>query len=543
MKLILKHIAFYLKVNQLKNNLFSIQSLNEKISFFIQKPLELTLFLILILVEANTNAQIRIGDLHYRNDTTGQSYELNKSAHSSVKPYITQDKLSFYQSKGILTGYSKVGMDCSVAVPNSRFYPLVNLTSGFDNTNNLTYTAGLGLGIDYGTENFFVTGKLLPYYTKNNYVTDSVIQFSNVLPGSGQALSPNIFQNSELMAVFKVNKFFTFLGGYGKNFFGEGYRSLLLSDNAAANPFFKIETSFSSIKYVNLYQVWRDIYQPPNQQPANALKFSASHYLSWNITKDFNLSIFETVVMGGKDSLSNRGFDLNYLNPVVFYRPVEYSTGSADNVLLGVNMSYKTRYNQTFYYQLILDEFLLSELKSGNNWWANKFGMQFGFKAKDFLIDDLYFQTEFNFVRPFTYSHKHSAQNYGHLNAAAAHPIGANFYELVNIISYKKGKHQFTNKITYSAYGIDSSAVNYGQNIFHSYADRDGNYGHEILQGLKTNVFNNHLIYEYSILPKINLFVTAQYNFRFEINKSHSSTNHFFQIGLKSRIWNCYTDF
>jgi hypothetical protein len=316
-----------------------------------------------------------------------------------------------------------------------------------------------------------------------------------------------------------------------------------LSDNAPANPFFRIETSFSSIKYVNLYQVWKDIYQPIGQEKANAYKFSAAHYLSWNITKQFNLSIFETVVMQGKDSLSNRGFDLNYLNPVVFYRPVEYATGSADNVLLGLNMSFKTYHNQTFYYQLILDEFLLGELKSGNKWWANKFGMQFGYKAKNFLIDDLYFQTEFNFVRPFTYSHKHSAQNYGQLNSPAAHPIGANFYEIIAILAYKKDKHNFTNKIAYSAYGIDTSAINYGQNIFNSYADRDENYGHKIMQGLKTNVFNNQFIYEYPILPKINMYATAQYTARLEFNSYGVKANHFIQIGIKSRIWNNYTDF
>jgi hypothetical protein len=499
--------------------------------------------IIFLLIGISSFSQIGITDLHYRNDTTGQSFLLDKSSHSTIKPFIINNlnmnsKSSRFVigTKAVCDGVALIGKKKS----RYRIYPLVNLTTGYDNKKNLTYTAGLGLGLDYGKGNFFVTGKFLPYYTKNNYITDSIVQFSNIYPGAGQGLNPNIFQNSELMAAFKVNKFFSFLGGYGKNFFGEGYRSLLLSDNAAANPFLKIQTSFASIKYVNIYQVWSDRKQPPLN---NTLKYSASHYLSWNITKQFNLSIFETVVMGGEDSLSNRGFDLNYLNPVVFYRPVEYSTGSADNVLLGVNMSYKTYQQETFYYQLILDEFLLGELKSGNHWWANKYGMQFGVKSKDFIIDNLYFQTEFNFVRPFTYSHKHSAQNYGHLNAAVAHPIGANFYEVLGILSYKKGKHQFTNKTSYSAYGVDSSSVNYGQNIFNSYADRDGNYDHLILQGTKINVFNNHLIYEYPIITDINLYVTAQYNFRFEVNDYQNRINHFVQIGLKSRIWNKYTDF
>jgi hypothetical protein len=481
--------------------------------------------------------------LHYRSDTTGQSFILDQSIHSSVKPYIIKDDISNYFKESIVFGSET---NNQVTKPNNyslKIYPLSNISVGADNITGLNYDIGLGAGIDYGKGNFYITGKFLPQLTKGNYQIDSLINFNQVYPGGSQNRNNNMFFYSEILAAYRVNKFFTFMGGYGKNFFGEGYRSLLLSDNARANPFLKIETSFGSSKYVNLFQVWHDVYQPPNQSKKDGIKFSANHYISWNITKQFNLSIFETVVMQGKDSLSNRGFDLNYLNPVVFYRPVEYGTGSADNVLLGLNMSYKTLKKQTIYYQLILDEFLLSELKSDQKWWANKYGMQLGIKAQDFIINNLNVQAEFNFVRPFTYSHKHSAQNYGHLNASVAHPIGANFFEIIGLASYRKDKHTFTNKLTYSAYGIDTAAINYGQNIFHSYSDRDGNYGHSIMQGLKTNVLNNQLICEYPIVRSINLYFTAQYHYRFEINEYSVKHNHAFQIGLKSRIWNKYTDF
>lgn len=499
------------------------------------------ILIVLIITSNQIFAQIKIADLHYRNDTLSAVFDYDSKLkynafHSSVKPYIIQTPFNDVKSK------FQFGKNFSNQT-QLTVYPLANLTSGYDNIKQITYSAGLGVGINYMRKRFYTTGKFLPYYTQSNYITDSIISHSSVYPSASQAISQNVFLNSEFLMAYQPNKFFTFLGGYGKNFFGDGYRSLLLSDNSSAVPFFKIETSFASVKYVNLYQVWRDIYQPLDQLKQPKLKYSATHYLSWNITNDFNLSIFESVVVGGKDTLSNRGFDLNYINPVVFYRPVEYSSGSADNVLMGLNMSYKPYKNSLIYYQLVLDEFLLKELKAHSKWWANKFGMQIGFKAKNFLVNHLYFQTEFNFVRPFTYSHKYSAQNYGQMNAPMAHPIGANFYEILNVLSYKKGKHQLTNKMVYSGYGIDTSAVNYGQNIFHSYADRDGEYGHTIMQGLKTNVFNNQLIYEYAIAPKINLYLTAQYTYRFEINHYGFRNNHYLMVGLKSRIWNKYTDF
>jgi len=508
----------------------------------------LAIHIILILsISFSSTAQLKITNLHYRNDTLGYSFIVKSNIHSAVKPYIILEHI--YSQKQDLT-LEHVFLKKNVAhaeshKPKSKLsiYPLTNLSVGFDSRTNLTYDLGIGIGVDFGGEDFIISAKYLPSYSKNNYFIDSIINTTFIYPGKGQKMSSNMYQNIDIIGAYKLNKFFTLIGGHSKNFIGDGYRSLLLSDNSSSNPFLKIETSFSSIKYVNLFQVLKDIYQIPNQQAANAIKYSASHYLSWNITKEFNFSVFETVVFQGKDSLSNRGFDVNYLNPFVFYRPVEYASGSADNILLGLSMSYKTRQQHQLYFQLILDDFSLTEIKSGNNWWANKYGIQLGIKAADFLTQNLYIQAEYNYVRPFTYSHGNTAQNYGQMNQAIAHPIGANFHESVSIISYKKDKHQFTNKTTYTSYGIDSSGINYGQNIFHSYNDRVGEYGHETQQGLKTNIINSQLIYEYALFPDINMYGFARYNYRFQINDNGIQNNHFFEIGLKSRIWNTYTDY
>jgi hypothetical protein len=503
----------------------------------------LILHIILILgVSFSSTAQLTITNLHYRNINLEHSFKVKSDIHSAVKPYIISEK-NTYQNQQLTLSKVFMSKRPKIGKHSIDIYPITNISTGFDSYTGLIYNLGVGLGLDFKGKNFTLSAKYLPSYSQNNYFVDSIIKTNYVYPGKGQKMTDKMYQNIDIIGVYKLNKFFTVLGGHSKNFFGDGYRSLLLSDNSSSNPFLKIETSFSSIKYVNLFQVLKDIYQVPNQQAANAIKYSASHYLSWNITKEFNLSIFETVVMQGKDSLSNRGFDVNYLNPFVFYRPVEYASGSADNVLLGLSMSYKTRFNHQFYFQLILDEFLLAELKSDNKWWANKYGVQLGVKANDFILKNLYVQAEYNFVRPFTYSHKHTAQNYGQMNQALAHPIGANFHELISIITYKKGKHQFSNKTTFASYGLDTSSINYGQNIFHSYSDREGEYGHTTQQGLKTNVFNNQLIYEYALFPKINLYGFARYNYRFQINGNGPQNNHSFQIGIKSRIWNNYTDY
>ena len=104
-------------------------------------------------------------------------------------------------------------------------------------------------------------------------------------------------------------------------------------------------------------------------------KFATIHHLNWNISKRVSLGIFEAIIWQAKDTLYNRQFDVNYLNPIIFYRPVEYSLGSSDNALLGLNAKLKISNNYQLYAQFILDEFLLKEVFVVCGWWANKYGL------------------------------------------------------------------------------------------------------------------------------------------------------------------------
>jgi len=426
--------------------------------------------------------------------------------------------------------------------------PLVDLSAGIElsSTSNprFIYDAGLGATLNYNTKKLFFTGKFLPYMTQSASVRDAAQQVRLSDLGSGRTIFKNGYQRNEWILGYRPNKIFTFMLGNGRNSFGEGYRSLILSDNAGSTPFFKIETNLKSIKYVNLFEGWKDNTIDPRNKTLDRRKFAAMHYISWNITREFNISIFESVVWQDNDTLINRGFDPNYLNPIVFYRPVEYNNGSADNVLLGANMSFKFNKFHSVYTQILLDDFLLSEIRARSRWWANKYAFQFGYKSREFIgIENLYFQTEFNLVRPFTYSHKASVQSYGHLNSPVTHPIGANFGEILAIVAYKKGTNQFTGKITYSSYGVDSSAVSYGQDIFKPYGLRAGEYDQLLMQGTKKNVLNTTLIYEKILVPKYNIFLNATYNWRMEYTTLGIDNQHYFTVGILSRLWNQYSDY
>ena len=86
-----------------------------------------------------------------------------------------------------------------------------------------------------------------------------------------------------------LNKYIIVSLGKGKNFWGDGHRSLLLSDFAPSYPYLRIESEFWNVKYVNLYSMHEDYYASGEKQN----KFSSSHLLSWNIFKFLNLSVFQ----------------------------------------------------------------------------------------------------------------------------------------------------------------------------------------------------------------------------------------------------------
>ena len=345
------------------------------------------IFIMCVSIFSIGQSHIKITNLHFKEYFDSNSFSIDKAIHTSVKPYYSLQEIPSQSS--LFNQVVKKEYDISI-------YPLANLGIGYDNITGGVVNAGVGFGVDFNAKRWGITVKTLPYYNQPNYIEDSIQSNYSVDLGTSRSILKKTYHQSEIIALFKPNRFFTFMGGYGKNSFGEGYRSLILSDHAAANPFFKLETQFWSIKYVNLYNVWKDFYASPSDKSKDITKLSAMHYLSWNITKRFNLSVFETVIWQAKDSLTNRYFEPNYINPFVFYRPVEYAQGSSDNVLIGLNMSYKLNQKSVVYYQLILDEFLLSELRARSQWWANKYGMQLGVKTPSLLIPNLYAQLEFN---------------------------------------------------------------------------------------------------------------------------------------------------
>ena len=161
-------------------------------------------------------------------------------------------------------------------------------------------------------------------------------------------------------------------------------------------------------------------------------------------------------------------------------------------------------------------------------------------------IKGLSLQLEYNQVRPYTYSHGVIEQNYGHYGMPLAHPLGANFKELLGFLSYRKNNWEVNWQTMYATIGKDSlnGKSNLGQNIYLSYTTRPYEYGHKTTQGIKTKILQSSIKLSYYLIPKMNMRLELGYIQRSEKNDlGYVLQNPFFYLGFKTSFWNNYRDF
>jgi hypothetical protein len=322
--------------------------------------------------------------------------------------------------------------------------------------------------------------------------------------------------------------------GYDKNFIGNGYRSLFLSDWGNSNLFLKLNTRIWKINYQNLFMEL----MPQFKKRGDTLldrKYAAMHHLSMNVTKWLNIGVFEGVIFGRK----NR-FDFQYLNPIIFYRHIEGTVGSPDNAVAGFDFKANIAHKAQLYGQLLLDEFVLSEVKKNNGSWVNKYGIQFGIKYIDaFGVPNLDIQLEANRVRPFTYTHNDTISNYTHYNQPLAHPLGANFQEFLGIIRYQPAPkwHVYLQGIYYYK-GLDSAGLNFGGNIFRDYTTRTRNDGFKVGSGDKATVMNAYLQVSYEIRENVFFELSGLYRNYKTTNNPTAATTTMFTGGVRINMFN-----
>jgi len=331
------------------------------------------------------------------------------------------------------------------------------------------------------------------------YVRDYSQQYN--FPGEGMTKILRTtgvdFMSARGYITFRPLKSINVQFGHDRNFIGSGYRSLLFSDNGVPNLFVKINTQIGRFQYTNTWHSMINAQSPAFQNGLRHKKFAVTHRLGVNVTDNLNIGLFEAEVFN-RDS-TNGGFDLDYLNPIIFYRFVESYLGSSDNAVLGFDFRWLVAGKVSLYGQFVLDEFLSKYIFNSSKSWTNKWGIQGGAKYIDaFGVPGLDLQYERNVVRPYVYSHKDGGQNYVAFNQPIAHPLGSNFIENLGIIRYRfSPKLSFYGTAMFAKKGVDLDVRNWGGNILQNYDGRVDDFGIDLLQGFKekTNYFDLRVSY------------------------------------------------
>ncbi len=423
-----------------------------------------------------------------------------------------------------------------------------NLTTDyvFQNTRAIRVEGALGQKFSFSStiaENYARFPAFFNRYAWNTYPA--------IVPGYGLNKSEDLkyidYPYADGYIAYKPGKFFFFELGHGKHFIGEGYHSLLLSDNATNYPYFKVEATFWHVKYTTMWTAYQDLRPEYEQDGVYKKKFSAIHYISWNATKKLNLGFFESVIWY---NANRRGFDVNFLNPLIFFKTAEYEAGSnASNTVVGLTARYKLPHKIDIYGQFVLDEMTVDKFFGEKGYWGNKFGYQIGVKYHDaFKVPNLFMRLEYNQVRPYTYAHG-TITNYAHNYQALAHPWGANFKEALFEIQYRKKRLFAHNTFIIGQKGFDypNNPVAYGGDVYQYIRPEDKSNEVYLLQGNLGKILLNQFEAGYILNPATNLKVFGGFIYRKtsidqEIKTVKNETDKYIYFGIKTHLWNDHFD-
>ena len=330
-------------------------------------------------------------------------------------------------------------------------------------------------------------------------------------------------------------KFITIQFGHDKSYVGNGMRTASISDFSEDYLFLKLRTQVWKINYQNLFMdLTADFLR--GGDTVLPKKYAALHHLSINATKWLNLGVWESVVFHRND-----GFELQYLNPIIFYRSIEQLIGSPDNTMLGLDFRANFLRHFSAYGQFMIDDFNIQVSEGEKGYWGNKTGWQLGLKyINAFGLKHLDLQAEVNRIRPYTFTHNDTIANYSNYNQPIAHPLGANFSEVMGVIRYQPiFPLTLTAKILYANQGRDTSGSNYGANIFIPTTEGNvaGVYGNEVGQGVESHLLN--VAFTASYMIRHNLYIDGKVMYRKVTSPvpAYESNSSIFQIGLRMNLW------
>ena len=244
----------------------------------------------------------------------GEMNQVGSNNHTASKPYSYAEVAKYYDIQAANQKLNrnttswlgrKLWNENLVEIQGEGYWftlnPIVDLQVGkssdgkasytYVNTRGINFRGGLGESLTFSTTVFESQGRFADYF--NRYAESIRPAGGNpaIIPGVGIAKDFKTdsydFPLADANITFTPSKNFDLQLGYGKNFIGDGYRSLLATDGASPYPYVKLNTTFWKIKYTNTYMWLKDVRPEVTLERTYATKFMANHYLSWNVSRSY----------------------------------------------------------------------------------------------------------------------------------------------------------------------------------------------------------------------------------------------------------------
>ena len=464
-------------------------------------------------------------------DVTRQLFESDSIIHLSYKPLLLNKweydtLISRTQKRYTDTTYSKwfgrkLFQENLVVIKAKDLYMTIDVVMNFEGGKDLD--SELDEQISTNTRGVLIQGNITDkvYFRTDFYESqsffptyvDSMMKASKTVPGQGKAKPfktggvdyPMVTGIVNFQATKNVNIQF----GQDKMFIGNGYRSLLLSDNSA--PFLFLQAGLSLFENkLNYHANWASL-QTLNKVHGNsgsddlfAKKQANFNYLSFKPNSKIEIGVFEGVMWERWNEYTySQPFDPVFLNPVPFLTTAIKSNDTLVNSLLGMNVFVKPFTHTAFYGQLSYG------VQGGGT------GIQIGSKHFDVLeVKGLNLQVEYNQVGDGVYGTQNDYVDYFQFNQPLAVQQMEGFSEALFIGSYRYKRMVVYLKTSFAK--VDNLAI--GKADIHNY---EANIAY---------VFN----------PITNLMVNLGMRYR---DHSEAGNTNWVYFGVKTNLRNLYYDF
>mgnify|MGYP001077027640 CR=1 FL=1 len=417
------------------------------------KPIRLVLSVLLCLVIQPLFGQ----DLRVPlNQEFGWDYEQHQLNNAEIAPFALRSmrisRSSFDSISAALRNNSRIKTHDSwigrkafdehlakVDSPNFYFHldPVFNLQGGQDLNDPdrgtlFTNTRGVVVEGNVTDKVMFFTSFYENQGVYPQYVWDQYRRLSGKVPGYGAskryAEQGFDYYMSTGAIWFNPTDHWTFQFGHDKLFIGNGYRSILLSDNPHNYPFLQVQTKRKYWSYTANWAVWQTAQRTPKTtdgEPMFTRKNLNLNYLTIRPFKKLELGIFEGVVWKRwDDSTGTTKLNLNTLNPIIGVNSLLAQNDSNIASYSGLNLTYIPFSDFTAYGQLSFQG-------------GYQLGAKYQWSKKAWRVRG---QLEYNVLNQGVYGNGENNTDYHHFGQPVAHPLNEDFAEFMGYgaILYRK---------------------------------------------------------------------------------------------------------